>query len=85
MSSFTEPEADALYCVAESIAEETTFEEQQVWSAPESYPWTCCVYQVRSPALHFVALRQPKEEAEWKAMRVIDESVSVSEASSSSR
>ncbi|KAL7609935.1 hypothetical protein Lser_V15G10156 [Lactuca serriola] len=84
MSSFTEPEADALYCVAESIAEETTFEEQQVWSAPESYPWTCCVYQVRSPALHFVALRQPKEEAEWKAMRVIDESVSVSEASSSS-
>ncbi|KAI3710546.1 hypothetical protein L2E82_40329 [Cichorium intybus] len=86
MASFTEPEADMVYCVAESMAEETTFEEQQVWSAPESYPWTCCVYQVRSLALHFVALRQPREEAGWKAMRVIDESVPipVSEASSSS-
>nr|GEU86615.1 pleckstrin (PH) domain superfamily protein [Tanacetum cinerariifolium] len=88
MSSFTEPEADLIYCMAESIAEETTFEEQQIWSAPDSYPWTCCIYQVQSPALHFVALRQPRDEASWKPMRVIDDtsrpSVSLlSEASSS--
>ncbi|KAK1438468.1 hypothetical protein QVD17_04277 [Tagetes erecta] len=81
ISSFNEPEPDIVYCMAESIAEETTFEEQQIWSAPDSYPWTCCIYQVRSPALHFVALRQPKEEASWKPVRVIDQS---SEASTSS-
>lgn len=74
--------------MAESIAEETTFEEQQIWSAPESYPWTCCIYQVHSPALHFVALRKPKDEATVKPMRVIDDSsrqpvLLLSEASSS--
>nr|XP_043638921.1 uncharacterized protein LOC122610015 [Erigeron canadensis] len=88
MPSFTEPELDLAYCIAESIAEETTFEEQQIWSAPDSYPWTCCIYQVCSPSLHFVALRQPREDAAWKPMRVIDgssrPSVSLlSEASSS--
>ncbi|XP_024994007.1 uncharacterized protein LOC112527539 isoform X2 [Cynara cardunculus var. scolymus] len=84
ISSFTEPEPNVVYCIAESIGEETTFEEEQVWSAPESYPWTCCVYQVCSPALHFVALRQPREEAGWKPMRVMDDSSRTSEASSSS-
>ncbi|GKA44551.1 pleckstrin domain superfamily protein [Tanacetum coccineum] len=88
VSSFTKPEPDLIYCMAESIAEETTFEEHQVWYAPDSYPWTCCIYQVQSPALHFVALRQPRDEAAWKHMKVIDDtsrpSVSLlSEASSS--
>ncbi|XP_076943882.1 uncharacterized protein LOC143614277 [Bidens hawaiensis] len=83
ISGFNEPEPDAAYCMAESIAEETTFEEQQIWSAPDSYPWTCCIYQVRSPALHFVALRQPKEEAGWKPMRVVDRSSEASTSSSS--
>ncbi|KAK2999891.1 hypothetical protein RJ639_022624 [Escallonia herrerae] len=70
---FTEPEPSTVYCVAESLAEETVFEEQKVWSAPDSYPWACHIYQVRSDALHFVALRQPKEESEWKTMRVLDD------------
>ncbi|KAL8266737.1 hypothetical protein R6Q59_004081 [Mikania micrantha] len=81
ISGFKEPEPNAAYCIAESIAEDTTFEDQLIWSAPDSYPWTCCIYQVHSPALHFVALRQPKEEAAWKPMRVTDRS---SEASTSS-
>ncbi|KAK2995313.1 hypothetical protein RJ640_023827 [Escallonia rubra] len=72
--SFTEPEPSTVYCVAESLAEETIFEEQKVWSAPDSYPWACHIYQVRSDALHFVALRQPKEESEWKPMGVLDDS-----------
>ncbi|MFS8029949.1 putative vacuolar protein sorting-associated protein [Helianthus anomalus] len=83
MAGFNEPEPDVVYCMAESIAEETTFEEQQIWFAPDSYPWTCCIYQVRSPALHFVALRQPKEEAAWKPMRVVDRSSEASTSSSS--
>ena len=71
---FSEPEPNLAYCVAESLAEETAFEEQKVWSAPDSYPWACHIYQVQSDALHFVALRQPKEESEWKPMRVVNDS-----------
>lgn len=71
--SFTEPEPDAMYCIAESLVEETVFEEQKMWSAPNSFPWACHIYQVHSEALHFVALRQPKEESDWKPMRVIDD------------
>jgi vacuolar protein sorting-associated protein 13A/C len=73
LASFTEPEPDLVYCVAESHAEETVFEEQKVWSAPDSYPWACHIYQVRSDALHFVALRRNKEESDWKPMRVLDD------------
>lgn len=71
--SYEEPEPNSLYCAAESVAEETVFEEQKVWSAPDSYPWACHICQVRSDALHFVALRQPKEESDWKPFRVVDE------------
>lgn len=73
MAGFEEPEADLVRCVAETVAEETTFEEQKVWCAPESYPWGCHVYQVRSDALHFVALRETKEESNWKPSRVRDD------------
>ena len=62
-----------VHCVAETLAEETTFEEHKVWSAPESYPWGCHVYQVRSDALHFVALRETKEKSDWKPTRVHDD------------
>lgn len=70
---FTEPEPNAAYCVAETLIEETLFEEQKIWEAPDSYPWACHIYQVHSDALHFVALRQPREESDWKPMRVIDD------------
>ncbi|KAG9142715.1 hypothetical protein Leryth_005471 [Lithospermum erythrorhizon] len=73
VSSFTEPEPNTVYCVAESLVEDTIFEEQKIWSAPGSYPWACHIYQVQSEALHFVALRQPREESDWKTLRVIDE------------
>ncbi|CAI0538916.1 unnamed protein product [Linum tenue] len=69
---FEEPEANTVHCVAESLVEETEFEEQRIWIAPDSYPWACHIYQVKSDALHFVALRQPKEESDWRAMRVLD-------------
>lgn len=72
VAGFTEPEPDLVYCVAETLAEETDFEEQKVWSAPDSYPWACHVYQVRSEALHFIALRQSKEDTDRKPMRVRD-------------
>ncbi|XP_050141691.1 uncharacterized protein LOC126617690 [Malus sylvestris] len=73
MASFMEPELDKVYCVSESLAEETEFEAQKVWSAPDSYPWACHIYQVQSDALHFVALRQTKEESDWKPMRILDD------------
>lgn len=73
MAGFEEPEIGLVYCVAESLAEETEFEEQKVWSSPDSYPWACDIYQVKSEALHFVALRQSKEESGWKPMRVLDD------------
>ncbi|KAA8522113.1 hypothetical protein F0562_012573 [Nyssa sinensis] len=71
--SFSEPEPNSVYCVAESLAEETVLEEQKVWSAADSYPWACHIYQVRSDALHFVALRQAREESDWTPMRVLDD------------
>lgn len=73
VASFEEPEHDAVYCVAESLAEDTEFEEQKVWSVPDSYPWACHIYQVKSDALHFVALRQCKEDSNWKPARVHDD------------
>ncbi|KAK1307368.1 hypothetical protein QJS10_CPA10g01052 [Acorus calamus] len=72
VGGFEEPHPSASYCVRATLAEETLFEEQTVWTAPGSFPWACYVYQVQSEALHFVAMRQPKEESEWKAMRVPD-------------
>ncbi|XP_052881690.1 uncharacterized protein LOC108482794 [Gossypium arboreum] len=69
---FEEPEPDLVQCVAEVILEETTFEEQKIWSAPESYPWGCHVYQVKSEALHFVALRESKEYKDWKPRKIPD-------------
>lgn len=68
--AFAEPERISVYCIAESEVEEAVFEDQKIWSAPDSYPWACHIYQVQSEALHFVALRQPKEESDWKPMRV---------------
>lgn len=73
MAGFSEPEPDTVYCVSESLVEQTEFEEHKIWSATDSYPWGCHIYQVQSDALHFVALRQVKEESDWKAARVVDE------------
>lgn len=73
VAGFEEPEPNLVYSVAESHVEETVFEDQQIWSAPDSYPWACHIYQVRSEALHFAALRQTKDESDWKPMRVLDD------------
>ncbi|XP_027361593.1 uncharacterized protein LOC113869468 [Abrus precatorius] len=73
VAGYMEPEPDLVYCVADSLIEETEFEDLKVWSAPDSYPWSCHIYQVQSDALHFVALRQSKEESDWKPKRVRDE------------
>lgn len=73
VAGFVEPEPDLVHCVAISLAEETEFEEQKVWSAPDSYPWACHIYQVHSEALHFMALRQSKEESDWKPLRILDD------------
>ncbi|KAI4338425.1 hypothetical protein MLD38_023489 [Melastoma candidum] len=72
VAAFEEPKPDLVYCVAESLAEETEFESQKIWSEPESYPWACHIYQVHSEALHFVALRQSKDGYAWKPKRVCD-------------
>ncbi|KAF9624988.1 hypothetical protein IFM89_016808 [Coptis chinensis] len=72
MAEYTEPHHSSVYCVCADLAEQTVFEEQKVWTAPESYPWACHIYQVQSEALQFVALRQAKEESDWKPMRVVD-------------
>ncbi|XP_042486677.1 uncharacterized protein LOC122066914 [Macadamia integrifolia] len=73
VAGFSEPQPGSAYCVRETLAEETVFEEQKLWESADSYPWACHMYQVQSVALHFVALRQPKEESEWKPMRIIDD------------
>ena len=74
VAGFAEPEPNLVHCVAISLAEETEFEEQKVWSAPDSYLWACHFYQVHSEALHFVAFRQSKEESDWKPMmRILDD------------
>ncbi|KAJ8763967.1 hypothetical protein K2173_003749 [Erythroxylum novogranatense] len=73
VAGFMEPELDLVHCVAESVVEETEFENQKIWSAPDSYPWACHIYQVKSDALHFVALRQKKEESAWKPTRILDD------------
>lgn len=73
VASYMEPEPNLVYCVAESLVEETEFEQQKIWSARDSYPWACHIYQVQSDALHFVALRQTKEESEWRTTRVRDD------------
>lgn len=72
IAGYLEPEPDLVHCIAESLVEETQFEDQKVWSAPDSYPWSIHMYQVQSDALHFVALRQTKEESDWKPKRVRD-------------
>ncbi|EEF45057.1 vacuolar protein sorting-associated protein, putative [Ricinus communis] len=74
VAGFEEPEPSLVRCVAESQVEQTEFEEQKIWSAPDSYPWACHIYQVKSDALHFAALRQVKEESNWKPVRVLDDS-----------
>ncbi|CAH8391411.1 unnamed protein product [Eruca vesicaria subsp. sativa] len=73
VAGFKEPEPNTVYCMPTSLAEQTEFEEQKVWSSPDSYPWACHIYQVRSDALHFMALRQTKEESDWRAIRVRDD------------
>ncbi|KAJ6828337.1 uncharacterized protein M6B38_362940 [Iris pallida] len=70
LAAYEEPPLDSAYCLRATFAEEAQFEEQIVWTAPESYPWACYIYQVQSEALQFVALRQQKEESEWRPMRV---------------
>ena len=72
VAAYEEPLLNSAYCVSEGIAEEALFEEQIVWMAPDSYPWSCYIYQVQSAALQLMALRQPKEESEWTPMRVCD-------------
>ncbi|PIA31101.1 hypothetical protein AQUCO_05300138v1 [Aquilegia coerulea] len=73
IAGYVEPQNNSVYCVSTTLVEETVFEEQKVWVAPDSYPWACHIYQVQSEALQFVALRQPKEESDWKPMRVSDD------------
>ncbi|XP_019086561.1 PREDICTED: uncharacterized protein LOC104718635 [Camelina sativa] len=73
VAGFVEPELNTVYCMPTSLAEQTEFEEQKVWSAPDAYPWACHIYQVRSDALHFMALRQTKEDSDWRAVRVRDD------------
>ncbi|XP_043697676.1 uncharacterized protein LOC122648528 isoform X2 [Telopea speciosissima] len=73
VAGFSEPQPGCVYCVRGTLAEETIFEEQKLWESPDSYPWACHIYQVQSEALHFVALRHPKEGSDWKPMRVIDD------------
>ncbi|KAK9094958.1 hypothetical protein Scep_026427 [Stephania cephalantha] len=73
VAGFKQPEYDSVYCVATSLAQDAVFEEQKVWAAPDSYPWACHIYQVQSEALHFIALRQQKEDSDWKPMRVVDD------------
>ncbi|CAL0314337.1 unnamed protein product [Lupinus luteus] len=73
IAGYMEPELDLVHCVAESLVEETEFEEQKVWSAPDSYPWACHIHPLKSDALHFVALRQTKEDSDWKPKRVRDD------------
>lgn len=70
VAGFEEPRPDSVYCVSRSLSEEAPFEEQMAWAAPDSYPWSCYVYPVQSEALHFVALRQPREDSSWKPIRV---------------
>ncbi|GMH29787.1 hypothetical protein Nepgr_031630 [Nepenthes gracilis] len=72
VADFAEPDPNVAYCVAESLVEEAEFEAQDVWSAPNSYPWACHIYQVQSDALHFVALRRPKVEADWEPRKVVN-------------
>ncbi|KAL6008537.1 hypothetical protein ACLOJK_034050 [Asimina triloba] len=72
VASFAEPLPDCAYCINARVAEETMFEDQIVWGAPDSYPWACYIYQVQSEALHFIALRRPKEESDLKPVRVSD-------------
>ncbi|KAG0474802.1 hypothetical protein HPP92_014488 [Vanilla planifolia] len=82
VAAFDEPPLDSAYCVSAELAENTEFEEQMMWAAPDSYPWACFIYQAQSEALQFVALRQPKEDSDWKPMRVSEcEPPRVSEAS----
>ncbi|XP_047340944.1 uncharacterized protein LOC124944671 [Impatiens glandulifera] len=73
VDGYEEPEGDLVYCISESVVEETTFEDQKIWSCPNSYPWACHIYQVKSDALHFAALRQPREYSEWIPKRVLDQ------------
>lgn len=73
VAGFAEPEPDAVYCVSARLAEETVFEAPTVWTTPDSYPWTCYIYQVQSEALQFIVLRRPKEETDWKPKRVSDQ------------
>lgn len=73
VAAFEEPAPDLVYCVSARLTEETSFIEQPVWTAPDSFPWSCYLYQVQSEALQFVALRLRKEELHWKAMRVSDQ------------
>ncbi|XP_073000916.1 uncharacterized protein [Typha latifolia] len=72
LADYEEPPLDLVYCASERIVEETSFEEQIVWTAPDSYPWACYLYQVQSEALQFVALRKRKEESDWRPVRISD-------------
>lgn len=84
LAAYEEPALDYACCAREGIVEDALFEEQVVWSAPDSYPWSCYIYQVQSEALQFISLRQRKEESEWRPMRVSDRQ-QTSEAVSSGR
>ena len=75
---FKEPEPNVVYCVAESLVEDAEFEGEMIWSSPDSYPWPCYFYQVQSPALHFVALRQSREGSEWTPKKVREDVLSSS-------
>ncbi|KAL2901744.1 UDP-N-acetylglucosamine--peptide N-acetylglucosaminyltransferase [Bienertia sinuspersici] len=78
---YNEPEANAIHCVAESLVEEAEFEGEKIWSALDAYPWACHLYQVQSSALHFVALRQSREESGWTPKRVREGVISSSRSS----
>ncbi|CAA6669756.1 unnamed protein product [Spirodela intermedia] len=85
VAGFEEPRPESVYCVSRSLSEEAPFEEQMAWAAPDSYPWSCYVYPVQSEALHFVALRQPREDSNWRPIRVSEPPEEAREPGSSRR
>lgn len=71
VAGYVEPELSTIFCVHSTLVEETMFEDEPIWSAPGAYPWACYLYQVQSEALHFVALRQKKEDSRWRPCKVV--------------
>ena len=70
VAGFEEPDPDSLFCVSARLSEEANFEDKIVWTSPDSYPWSCNIYAVQSEDLHFLALRQAREDSSLRPLRV---------------